>query len=103
MATASTRRYAAAGAALLAAGVVAAAPVGPRPAESALVGQALRLLDAESLLNVPFNLFQDIVNVPQTEIEAMQQLADSLLYSGTWWTASATNIWGEDPGDPGHF
>lgn len=93
-------------AALAAAGVVAAAlvtPVPTLPRMTAVERELLLVSGADSLLNVPFNLFQDFVNIPNTEVGALQQLGDSLIFSGPWWTASATNIWGEDPGDPGHF
>ena len=33
----------------------------------------------------------------------MNQFSASLFYTGNWFAASATNIWGTDPGDPGHF
>lgn len=70
---------------------------------ASFVDRAVRLLAGDSLLNVPFNFFQDIVNVPANEVAATNVLADSLFWTGTWWTPSATNLWGEDPGDPGHF
>ena len=66
----------------------------------------MRLVDSDSILNVPFNLFQDIVNIPYSELGdngAVNDLGTALLFSGTWLTASATNIWGEDPGDRSHF
>lgn len=92
-------------AALAAAGLVAAAlvtPVATTPI-SAVERELLLLSGADSLLNVPLNLFQALVNVPSTEIGAMNIVGNALIYSGNWWSPSATNIWGEDPGDPGHF
>lgn len=59
--------------------------------------------DGASLLNVPLNLFQDIVNVPANQIQALEVMAQSLLFTGPWFMGSPTNIWGQDPGDPGHF
>ncbi|OBY29292.1 hypothetical protein ACT18_23845 [Mycolicibacter kumamotonensis] len=57
----------------------------------------------ESLLNVPLNLLQVLVNVPANEIHALDTLSKSLFYSGPWFVGSPTNAWGEDPGDLGHF
>lgn len=68
-----------------------------------LLDQAVRLTAGDSVANIPFNLFQQIVNIPNTEVEALNSSASSLFFTGSWWTPSATNIWGEDPGDPGHF
>ncbi|MBS9535246.1 hypothetical protein KIH27_16785 [Mycobacterium sp. M1] len=92
--------------ALAAAGVVAAALVTPVPMSPWLtaVERELQLVNgADSLMNVPLNLFQALVNVPSTELGGMTELGNALIYSGNWWSPSATNIWGEDPGDPGHF
>lgn len=93
--------------AALAAGMLAAAlvtPVAAVPAGPLVVGRDLVLASAgDSLLNIPLNLFQAIANIPSTELGAMTVLGNSLIYSGNWWSPSATNIWGEDPGDPGHF
>ena len=63
-----------------------------------------RLVDSGAdLLNVPINLFDDIVNIPSTEIQGFDVLGNSLLFSGDWWVPSATNLWGTDPGDLGHY
>lgn len=100
---ASMRPYVTAGVALAAASVVAVTPVAERLPEVGIFSPALRLVDASSLLNVPFNLFQDIVNIPGTELGAINQFGNANLFGGTLYTASATNIFGEDPGDPGRF
>lgn len=96
-----------AGTALALAGLIAATPitaVAPQVSGTVVAARAVRLVvDGESILNVPFNLFQDIVNIPSNEVAAISTLASSLLFPGNAWTPSATNIWGEDPGDPGHF
>lgn len=63
----------------------------------------MQLAAEASLLNVPFNLFQGLVNIPYNEVEATNVLSNSFFFTGNWFTPSATNIWGEDPGDPGHF
>lgn len=78
-------------------------PVAPWVPDRSTVERSIQLAADGSLLNVPFNLFQALVNIPANEIQAIQNLGDSLFFSGTWLAASGTNIWGEDPGDPGHF
>lgn len=84
--------------------VAASSLVALQPSSAPVTNRAVELTaGGESLLNIPFNLFQDIVNIPNTEVEAVSGLAKSLLWTGNWFTPSATNIWGEDPGDPGHF
>src|SRR3954452_15452985 len=96
---------AAAGVALLTASVIAVTPVAPPPPPPAMrVATAeVRLAAAPSLLNVPVNLLIDLVNIPDNEVQALDYLSRSLMFSGPWFIPSATNIWGVDPGDPGHF
>jgi hypothetical protein len=53
--------------------------------------------------DVPINLFDDVVNIPYNEIQGIDVFSNSLLFSGDWWVPSATNIWGTDPGDLGHY
>ena len=53
--------------------------------------------------DVPINLFDDIANIPYNEIQGIDVFGNSLLFSGDWWVPSATNIWGTDPGDLGHY
>lgn len=103
---ASQRRHVTAGAAVAAASVVALAPVAPvNPWTPGLTAaeRAVALAAEASFLNIPFNLFQDLVNIPFNEVSATNVLANSFFFTGNWFTPSATNIWGEDPGDPGHF
>lgn len=99
-------RYATAGAAVAAATAVAVAPISPvgewAPGLSA-TERAVQLAAEASIFNIPFNLMQDIFNIPYNEVKAIDIMAASFLFTGNWWTPSATNIWGEDPGDPGHF
>lgn len=100
------RRHLTAGAVFVAASAVAISPMTPvAPWGPGLPAaqRAVQLAADGSLLNVPFNLFQALVNVPANEIQALQGLGNSLFFSGTWFAASGSNIWGEDPGDPGHF
>ena len=93
-----------AGAVLVAASVVAVTPIAPRPSEIPIASIETRLTDAgDSIFNIPFNLFQDFFNVPYYEVQALNAEASSLFFTGTWWNFDAVNLWGEDPGDPGHF
>lgn len=100
---AALRGFCSAGLAITTAGLVAVTPVGPRAAESTALNLASQLTAGESLLNVPLNLLQDLINIPANEIHALDTLSKSLFFSGPWFVGSPTNIWGEDPGDPGHF
>jgi hypothetical protein len=103
---AASRPYVLATAALAATGALAIAPFAPRapqPSQPPVRHIDTRLVDADSVLNVPVNLFDDIVNIPNTEVGAVDILSNSLLFSGDWWVPSATNIWGTDPGDIGHY
>lgn len=99
-------RHRARGVVIAAATAVAVAPVTPVVPWAHVLTAAergVRLAAEGSLLNIPFNLFQDFVNVPYNEVQAANLLANSFFFTGSWFTPSATNIWGEDPGDPGHF
>ena len=60
-------------------------------------------LAASSVMNIPINLIQDIINIPYNQVQGINLLGQSLLFSGTWLLASSTNVWGTDPGDPGHY
>jgi hypothetical protein len=100
------RPYVLATAALAATSLVAATPL-----VSKLVTQTgvlptrsveTNLVDS-SIFNIPFNLFQDIANIPYNEVQALNTLADSEFFTGNWFVVSATNLWGVDPGDPSHF
>jgi len=102
---------AAAGVALLGASVIAVTSVAPPPPQEMRIATAdvrvataeVRLAAASSLLNVPVNLLIDLINIPDNEVQALDYLSRSLIFSGPWFVVSATNIWGVDPGDPGHF
>jgi hypothetical protein len=100
-------QYVKTGAALAAASVVALAPIAlvtPLPSPASVVERAVRLVaDGDSILNVPFNLFQDIVNIPANEVAAVDELAKSLFYATNFFVPSATNIFGTDPGDLLHY
>jgi hypothetical protein len=99
----ASRPYVMAGVVLAAASAVAVTPLAPRPAELPIVSMPTRLVDAGSILNIPFNLFQDIVNIPYNEVQALDFSGQSLLNTGPWFVVGSTNLWGVDPGDPSHF
>jgi hypothetical protein len=71
------------------------------PPEIRVANTEIRLTaDSASTLNIPLNLIEAIANIPANEINAMNNLANSLFFTGTWWVGSPTNIWGIDPADP---
>ncbi len=95
--------YVLAAAALAATSAVAVTLAAPRPAQPAVRSIETRLVDASSILNVPVNLFDDILNIPYNEVQGLDVFSDSLFFSGDWWVPNATNLWGTDPGDIGHY
>jgi hypothetical protein len=104
---AASRPYVMAAAAVAATSMVAVTPLATKAAEVAaklpVVSMATKLVDSESLLNVPLNLFYDLINIPANEIYATQFFTDNLFMAGPWFVVSPTNLWGVDPGDPTHF
>ncbi len=110
---ATSRSYALAAAAIAAVSTVVAMPIIARQAPPSTsnadaartVSTDVQLVDSgESLLNIPLNLLDDIVNIPYNETigGGLGTVADSFLFTGTWWVPSSTNLWGIDPGDPTH-
>jgi hypothetical protein len=98
-----SRTYVVVGAILAATGAIAVAPLAPRPAHLPAVNAETRLVDADSVLNIPVNLFDDLVNIPANEVQGLDVLSDALLFSGNFFVPSAVNIFGTDPGDLGHY
>jgi hypothetical protein len=99
---AASRPYALAAAVLAATGAVAAIPTAPRPSQLPIRSMETRLVDAGSVLNIPVNLFDDILNIPNTEVQGIDTLAGSGLDTGTWWVPSAANLWGIGEQDVAH-
>jgi hypothetical protein len=63
--------YLTAGMALAGASLIAITPMAPPPANVHVANPAVRLLSGgESLLNIPYNLFADMVNIPYVLLEA---------------------------------
>ena len=98
----AARPYVMAGAMLAAASLVAVTPIAQRTIHLPTRSIETQLADS-SIINIPFNLLQDIVNIPNSEINALTYAAESLFNSGPWFVVSNTNLWGVDPGDPSHF
>lgn len=100
---AASRPYALAAAALAAVSAVVVTPVVARQLPLAVRSMETKLIDAD-VSNIPVNLFDDILNIPYNELEGggLATVANSMLFTGTWWVPSSTNLWGIDPGDPTH-
>jgi hypothetical protein len=100
---AGVRPYVLASAAMVATGAIAVTWLAQRPLQPPVRSIETRLVDADSVLNIPVNLFDDIANIPSNEIQGLDVFSDSLFFSGDWWVPNATNLWGTDPGDIGHY
>ena len=70
-------------------------------AEVRSINEDVRL--AASILNIPVNLLIDIINIPYNETQAINLFSRGNLFSGPWAVTSASNVWGEDPGDMVRF
>lgn len=97
----AARPYVMAGAVLAAASLVAVTPlasqVATEAAQRAVRNIETNLVDS-SIFNIPFNLFQEIANIPNSEVDAMTYAAQSLFNSGPWFVVSNTNLWGGGAG-----
>lgn len=101
---AASRPYALTAAALAATGTVIATPVLAHQVPLMVRSIETKLVTAGDIGNIPVNLFNDILNIPYNELEGggLATVANSMLFTGTWWVPSSTNLWGIDPGDPTH-
>jgi hypothetical protein len=98
-----SRSYVLVGALLATTGAIAVTPFTSRPASAPVVSAETRLVDADaSVLNIPLNLFYDIVNIPANEVQGLDTAADSLFFNDNIFVVGAANLFGVDPGDPGH-
>jgi hypothetical protein len=102
---AASRPMALAAAALAATGAVVATPVLAHQIPLAVRAIETKLVDAGDIGNIPVNLFNDILSIPYNELEGggLATVANSMMFTGTWWVPSSTNLWGIDPGDPTHI
>jgi hypothetical protein len=100
----ASRPYVLAAAALAAVSTVVVTPVVARQVPLAVRQMETALVDV-GIDNIPVNLFDDILNIPYNETVGggFASLADSFLFTGTWWVPSSTNLWGIDPGDSTHI
>ena len=100
----ASRPYVLAAAALAAVSTVVVTPVVARQVPLAVRQMETALVDV-GIDNIPVNLFDDILNIPYNETVGggFATVADSFLFTGTWWVPSSTNLWGIDPGDPTHI
>lgn len=97
---AAMRSLATTGVTLAATGLVAAVPAAPTPPAVGITDPAVALTaDAGDLGNIVDNLFYDVVNIPANELNALNELANSAFFAGTWLVSSPTNLWGWDVGD----
>src|SRR6201996_3118448 len=100
---AMSRSHVLVGAMLAATGALVVAPLVSRPADVRVVNTDVHLVDAgDSVLNIPVNLFYDLVNIPANEVQGLDTAADSLFFNDNIFVVSAANVFGVDPGDPGH-
>ena len=97
---AASRAYVLAAAAVAATSAVVLTPAAPKASQVPVRSMQTRLVD---FTDVPINAFDDVANIPYNEVAGIDVLGNSLLFSGDWWVPSATNIWGTDPGDIGHY
>ena len=99
---ATSRPYVLVGAIVAAAGAITVAAVAPRQSDPPERAIETRLVDADSVLNIPINLFDDIVNIPANEVQGLDTAADSLFFNDNIFVVGAANLFGVDPGDPTH-
>jgi hypothetical protein len=99
---AASRPYALAAAALTAISAVVVTPIMARQVPLAVRSMETKLV---GIGDIPINLFDDILNIPYNEVEGggLATVGASLLFTGTWWVPSSTNLWGIDPGDSTHI
>ena len=78
----AARPFAIGGSALIASSLIAVTPVVAPPDLHRVSNAAVRLVD-DSLLNIPYNIFADIVNIPYTESQALAEYAYALGPAGS--------------------
>ena len=76
----AVRRYVATCSALLLAGAIAVAPLPPRVSELHVISLPTRLVDAESILHVPLNLFYDLINIPSERAQRHPRAVECIAF-----------------------
>lgn len=100
---AGVRSYVTAGVALVGASVISATPVAPNLAAAQQEVRSVSMnvdLAAKSAANIPANLINMFLNMPQAHVNAVNYWADSWVQSGNWWVYSQDNILGWDRANP---
>jgi hypothetical protein len=87
--------------ALAGASVIAVDPGASASPEIATTSAEVRLAADSSVLFIPINLAQDIINIPYNEVQSIGLLGDTLLFQRD--DTVATNAWGTDPADIGKY
>jgi hypothetical protein len=98
---AAVHPYVTAGVALVGASVISVTPIAPSQPDMRVANPAVSLAAAaSSIANVPANLFNAILNIPADEIQAMDNLANAMIQTGSWQVWGPTNVFGFDAADP---
>ncbi len=100
----AVRPYVTAGLAIaVSAGLIAAPAIAAdrdaRAVTDEIVTRAVRLT-ASSITNIPVNLVEDVLNIPQNYVNGIDYTGRALLFTGSWWVSNQSNIWGTDTADP---
>jgi hypothetical protein len=96
---ASVRPYATASVALVGASVIAITPIAQSQPDTRIANTAVSLA-AASIANVPANLTNAFLGIPQAEVDAIERFAAAMESSGSWNESSPNNVWGWDPANP---
>lgn len=98
---AGVKPLAMAGVAVVGAGLIAASPALPVPPAlaKAQVSNAAVQLAANSVANIPTNLFRIMMDMPKNQLAGLQAATASLELSGDWWIYTPTNVLGWDQAD----
>ena len=99
----ATRSTVAASAALVGAGLIAASTIGHGAPTTAPTPPSLQNLEvrlaANSVTNIPTNIYQTIANIPAVQYGALQKTTKAFDDSGNWWLYIPTNVVGFDQQD----
>jgi hypothetical protein len=85
--------------ALVGASVIAITPIAPSLPGTRIPNPAVSLA-AASIANVPANLINAFLGIPQAEVDGIERFAAAMESSGSWNESSPNNVWGWDPANP---